>query len=91
MNSRIKDTPYTLNVVYNINNRNIITKDSIRVSFDVVNMFPSIHNILDLEAISETQKSNRESNFPLAKCILNALKLCLECNNSVFNNLFIYR
>ena len=39
-----------LNVVDNINDRNIITKDSI--PFDVVNIFPSIDNVLSSEAVS---------------------------------------
>ena len=76
-----------LNIIDNINSRNIITKDSVLVSFDVVNMFPSIDNVLGLEAVSEILH-NRESDFPPTECILDALKLCLECNNSVFNNRF---
>ena len=67
----------------NINNRNIITKVPILVIFDVVNMFPSTYNVSGLEAISEIL-NNRESDFP----ILDALKLWLECNNSVLNNTF---
>ena len=49
MISRIKDTPDMLNLIYN--NRNIITNNSISWCFDVVSMFPIIHNILGLEAI----------------------------------------
>ena len=76
-----------LNIIDNINSRNIITKDSVLVSFDVVNMFPSIDNVLGLEAVSEILH-NRESDFPPTECFLDALKLCLECNNSVFNDHF---
>ena len=76
-----------LNIIDNINSRNIITKDSVLLSFDVVNMFPSIDTVLGLEAVSEILR-NRESDFPPTECILDVLKLCLECNNSVFNNHF---
>ena len=76
-----------LNIVDNISNRNIITKYPILVIFDIVNMFPSIDNVLGLEAVSNIL-NNRESDFPPTECILDALKLCLECYNSVFNNQF---
>ena len=76
-----------LNIIDNINSRNIITKDSVLVSFDVVNMFPSIDNVLGLEAVSVILH-NTELDFPPSECILDALKLCLECNNSVFNSHF---
>ena len=76
-----------LNITDNIINRNVIGKDSVLVSFDIVNMFPSIDNDLGLEAVSEIL-NNREFEFLLAECILDALKLWLECNNSVFNNHF---
>ena len=83
--SRIKDTPDMLNIIDDINNNNIITEESILVSFDVVYMFPSIDNVSGIEAVSEILRS-REANFPPAECIIDALKLCLECNNSFFNN-----
>ena len=56
------------------------------ISFDIVNMFPSI-DVSGLQAISEILE-NRETNFPPAECILESLKLCLECNNSAFNEKF---
>ena len=66
-------------------NNNTITDSSILVSFDIVNMFPSIDNISSFEAVSEIL-SNRESDFPPAECVLEDLNICLECNNSVFDN-----
>ena len=50
-----------LNIIDNIN----ITKDSFLVSFDVVNMFPVIDNVLSVEAVPEILH-NRESDFPPA-------------------------
>ena len=86
--SRIKDTPNMLNITDNINCINIAIKDLVFVRFDVVNMFPSIDNVLGLEAVSAQILHNKESDFPTAEYILDALKVCLECNNSVVNNPF---
>ena len=57
------------------------------ISFDIVNIFPSIDNISALEAVSEIL-SNREADFPPVKCISEALTISLECNNSVLDNVF---
>ena len=57
------------------------------LSFDIVNIFPSIDNISGLEAVLEIL-SNRESDFPPAECILEVLTICLERNNAVFENVF---
>ena len=62
-----------LNTIDNINNRNI-TEDLIIVRFSVVNKFPSIDNVLALEAVSAVLH-NREFDFPPVECILDALKL----------------
>ena len=62
IDSRIKDTPDMLNIIDNFNSGHIFTKDSVLVTFDVVNMFPSIDNVLILEAVSEIMH-NWESAF----------------------------
>ena len=76
-----------LNIIDMINDSDILTENSALVSFDIVNMFPSINNVSGLKAVSEILE-NRETNFPPAECISETLKLCLECNNSVFNEKF---
>ena len=83
IDSRIKDTPDMLNITDMINHSNILTEDSVQVSFDIANMFPSIDNVSGLEAVSEILK-NRETNFPLAFCVWNAATLYFMRN-------FIYR
>ena len=85
--SRIKDTPDMSSIIDMINDSNVLTEDSVLVSFDIVNMFPSIDYVSGLEAVSEIL-DNREADFPPAECILEALKLRLECNNSAFNEKF---
>ena len=43
---------YIINI-YMINDSNILTEDSVLVSFDIVNTFPSINNDSGLKAVSE--------------------------------------
>ena len=50
--SKVIYITHMFNIIANINNRNIITKDSVLVSFDIVNIFPSIDNVLSLEVVS---------------------------------------
>ena len=87
INSKIKDTSDMLDIIDDINNNNMIMDSSVLVSFDIVNMFPSIDNTSGLEAVSDIL-SNTESDFPPVECSLEALTICLECNISVFDNVF---
>ena len=76
-----------LNVIDMINDSNILFEDSVLVSFDIGNMFPSIDNVSGLEAASEILE-NRGTDISPFECNLETLKLSLECNNSVFNEKF---
>ena len=51
-------------------------------------MFPSIDNQSGLQAVKNALEA-RQQQFPPTDCILEALKLCLESNNSVFNKHFL--
>ena len=51
-----------IDIIGNTSSKNIITNDIALVSFDVVNMFPSINNILGLETVSEILHT-RETDF----------------------------
>ena len=82
IDSMLKDTHDMSNVIDITDHSDILNKDSFLVSFDIVNIFPSISNIFGLEAVSEILE-NWEIDFPPAECILETLKLCLECNNSI--------
>ena len=86
IDSTIKNTPDMLNTIDMINNSNIFTKNSVLASFDIVNMFPSI-DVSGVEAASEILE-NGETDFPPAECILEVLKLCLECSTTVINDKF---
>ena len=55
------------------------------VSFDIMNMFPSIDNISGVKSVKKVLES-RSNKFPPSNCIIVALKLCLESKNSIFSN-----
>lgn len=84
--SRIKDTNHMLDIIDNLNDSNL-PLSSVLVSFDVVNVFPSIDNISGMKAVENILES-RINKTPPTDCILEASKLCLECNNSVFDDRF---
>ena len=48
-------------------------------------MFPSIDNEFGLKAVFEILES-RGNKFPPTQFVIEALELCLICNNSIFNN-----
>ena len=73
-----------LDIIDKINNSNL-PSNSILVSFDIINMFPSIDNKSGLKSIHEILELC-DSKFPPTSCVIEALELCLSCNNSVFNN-----
>ena len=74
-----------LSTIDNLNKSNTLTSDCRLVSFDIINMFPSIDNISGLKAVKSILDA-RQDQFPPTTCIIEALKLCLEYNNSIFNN-----
>ena len=74
-----------LDIIDNLNDSDL-PENSFLVSFDVVNMNPSIDNVLGLKAL-KTVLSDRESKHPPTECVLEALRLCLEGNNFVFNDI----
>ena len=84
--SQIKDTNDMLNIIDNLNN-NCIPEKKFLISFVVVNMFPSIHNESAIKSV-ERLLITRSILNPPTLCIFEALRLRLECNNSIFNNKF---
>ena len=70
---------------YNLNKSNTLTSDCRLVSFVIINMFCSINNISGLKAVKSILDA-RQDQFPPTACNIEAFKLCLECNNSIFNN-----
>ena len=82
--SRIRDTGHMLNIVDELNKSNL-PSESMLVGFDIVNMLPSIDNKFELKTVFKILKS-RVNKFPSIQSVIEALELCLTCNNSIFNN-----
>ena len=74
-----------LEIIDDINNSNL-SSSAILVSFDVVNMFPSIGYNMGI-AFVRKYLDERECKALPTNCVIEALKLCLSCNNSIFNNI----
>jgi hypothetical protein len=82
--SRIKDTDHFLDIIDEINQNGLPDNASL-VSFDIVNMFPSISNESGIRAVRQALNS-RKVKSPSTKCIIEGLKITLSCNNSKFND-----
>ena len=83
--SRVKDTSEMFTIIDNLNKSNTLTSDCRLVSFDIINMFPSIDNISGLKAVKSILDAMQDQ-FPHTACIIESLKLCLERNNYIFDN-----
>ena len=80
--NRIRDTSHLLDIIDDLNNIGL-PNNSMLVSFDIVNMFPSIDNIKGMEAVKMALDS-RLSKVPTTDCIMEGLEICLFNNNSKF-------
>ena len=85
LRSRIKNTSHLLDIIDEINN-NGLDNNAVLVSFDIVNMFPSIDNIKGLNSVKKALDA-RENKSPTTKCIIEGLEICLYNNNSTFSNI----
>ena len=81
--SRIKDTNHMMDIIDNLNSLDLLL-NSILVSFGIISMFPNIDNNLELSSVKKYLDLYSE-NIP-TNYLLEALELCLTCNNSIFNN-----
>lgn len=82
--SFLKDTTDLINKINELNIKGPLPQGTLLVSWDVVGMFPNIDNNLGLSAVREALDS-RPVQIPSSNCILEAVKICLESNNSEFN------
>ena len=81
--SRIRDTDHFLEIIDQINSDGL-PDDVALVSFDIVNMFPSISNEKGVCAVAKALE-RRSKKQPSTRCIIEALEITLACNNSKFN------
>ena len=61
--SRVRDTSEMLNFIDFLNDSNILTENCMLVTFDIVNMFPSIVNESGHQAVKNTLEVSEEQ-FP---------------------------
>lgn len=85
--SFIKDTTDLLNKIEHLNASGPFPTGTLLVSWDMVSMFPNIDNKLGLFAFRKALNA-RENIFPSTTCILEAIKICLKSNHSVFKENF---
>ena len=84
LNSKIKYINNMLEITDDIN-KSVLSEDCVSVSFDVINMFPNIDNKSGLLSVKESLNNNT-FNVDSTQCIVDALEICLACNNSKFNH-----
>lgn len=85
--SFIKDTTDLLNKIEHLNTSGPFPTGTLLVSWDMVSMFPNTDNKLGLFAFRKALNA-RENIFPSTTCILEAIKICLKSNHSVFKENF---
>ena len=85
--SFIKDTTDLLNKIEHLNTSGPFPTGTLLVLWDMVSMFPNIDNKLGLFAFRKALNA-RENIFPSTTCILEAIKICLKSNHSVFKENF---
>ena len=74
-----------LNKVTEINNKfSPFPAGTLLVSWDVISMYPSIDNEVGFVACKEVL-DRREHTSASTECLLEAIKITLECNNQIFN------
>ena len=78
----IKDTSHLLDIIDNLN-LNSIPDTALLVSFDIINMYPSIDNRKGIAAV-KAALNKRTNKSPSTECVIEALHICLENKNSVF-------
>ena len=86
--TRIRDTSHLLDIIDELNLERI-PDNTILVSFDIINMYPSIDNDRGIPAVRNALET-RAYKSPSTDCITEGLEICLKCNNSRFGsqNLF---
>ena len=80
METRIRDTSHLLDIIDELKSE-MIPDNTILVSLDIVNMYPSIDKGI---AAARNALETKPSNSPSTDCITESLEICLKCNYSRF-------
>ena len=86
----IQDTQHMLNILDDLNRNGNLHGNCLLVSFDVVNMFPSIDNKMGIKSVKNILL-NWDGNIPPAECIIETFELCLNCNNQFLTTNILYK
>ena len=84
--SGIKDTNHMSDIIDDLNNLNLYP-ESVLVSFDIINMVPSIDNKMGINSVIKLLNKTACEDPP-TQFVIGALELHLNCNNSIFNNTY---
>ena len=84
--SGIKDTNHMSDIIDDLNNLNLYP-ESVLVSFDIINMFPTIDDRMGIKSVMKLLNKTACKDPP-TQCGIEALELFLNCNNSIFNNTY---
>ena len=76
---------HLLQKIYDLKKDGPFPEGAFLVSWDVVLMFPNIDNNLGIKAVTDALYS-REIQVPSTPCIVEAVKVCLQHNNSPFRS-----
>ena len=84
--TRIRDTSHLLDeVIIDELKSERIPDNTILVSFDIINMYPSIDNDRGIAAVRNALQT-RAYKSPSTNCIIEGLEICLKCSNSRFGS-----
>ena len=80
------DTTALLNRIEDINHKFApFSEGTLLVSWDVISMYPSINNEMGISACKRALDERIALSLS-TECLLEAIKITLDCNNSSFNN-----
>ena len=74
-----------LDIIDHLNNSTLYLKQSILVSFDIINIFSSIDNKMGINSVI-TFLDEKACKDPSTQSVIEAHEFYLSCNKSVFNN-----
>ena len=77
IDTRMQDTQHMLNIIDDLDGNENLHKNCLLVSFNVLNMFPSINNKMGIESVKNILL-NRDDNITPSECIIKALRVIFE-------------
>ena len=82
--TKIRDTSHLLDIIDELNSERV-PDNTILVSFDIMNMYPSIDNDRGIAAVRNALET-RAYKSPSTECKIEVLETCLKCSNARFGS-----